>query len=403
MGLDRLTNAFGLLLLIQGAGLVVGPPLTATFANGWAPAAALGPVGGPGLAASFYAAGALLALSGLPPSRPQPVGGGQSCKSAAANNDETASYSARTSECRLHVLSWREIADYGQQQQPMHTPPPTIMSLRRRLRCVDLRCPGYWNRTPESRPVPAHEPPPLEEIESPPVTAVRSRELLNMSSGSWMRPLALFASALPAAALLACVCIAVHYRGEERQPTAVNQRSGGAQRSLEKRIWSVSIAVSCALRLLVAAAYRQEIAARLSATLAGVGQHCGAASLIRGPLWAGLSGAGHSLLGLSAPSYCEDMMYTYFAVAEYAVVYANILFHFTAYYDLGSLPICLVLTREFKFPSCKTASGPGSCRYWASCGSVTAASISAEPVTTAWTFAPNSPCLLFTHSIFVGL
>ncbi|PAA86044.1 hypothetical protein BOX15_Mlig033780g1, partial [Macrostomum lignano] len=320
----------------------------------------------------------------------------------------------------------------------------------------------------------------------PPVTAVRSRELLNMSSGSWMRPLALFASALPAAALLACVCIAVHYRGEGALATHcrnVNRlpsiSAAVGQRSLEKRIWSVSIAVSCALRLLVAAAYRQEIAARLSATWR-VSDSCGAASLIPGAhfglgclelasllglsviastdnyavhrncfitfllssfaymllhLWVAsrirskfIAGTQRvlfttrcflaKLLLLSAycasillavyfyarhQAYCEDMMYTYFAVAEYAVVYANILFHFTAYYDLGSLPICLVLTREFKLPSCKTASGPGNCRYWGFLWLSHSCQHQRRTGYDSLDFAAEQPVSAVTHSIFVGL
>uniref|UniRef100_A0A1I8FRA9 MFS domain-containing protein n=1 Tax=Macrostomum lignano TaxID=282301 RepID=A0A1I8FRA9_9PLAT len=169
MGLDRLTNAFGLLLLIQGAGLVVGPPLTAAFANGWAPAAALGPVGGPGLAASFYAAGALLALQWE---------AARAARAAAANNDETASYSGSHSyhgnnnnyspNAASTFLVGGEIADYGQQQQPMHTPPPTIIVAPAADSAASTSAAPATGIEPLTYhdQFPAHEPPPLEEIES---------------------------------------------------------------------------------------------------------------------------------------------------------------------------------------------------------------------------------------------
>ncbi|PAA79250.1 hypothetical protein BOX15_Mlig010000g1 [Macrostomum lignano] len=181
MGLDRLTNAFGLLLLIQGAGLVVGPPLTAAFANGWAPAAALGPVGGPGLAASFYAAGALLALSGLagfPLRALSQWEAARAARAAAANNDETASYSGSHSyhgnnnnyspNAASTFLVGGEIADYGQQQQPMHTPPPTIIVAPAADSAASTSAAPATGIEPLTYhdQFPAHEPPPLEEIES---------------------------------------------------------------------------------------------------------------------------------------------------------------------------------------------------------------------------------------------
>ncbi|PAA70745.1 hypothetical protein BOX15_Mlig027616g1 [Macrostomum lignano] len=56
MGLDRLTNAYGLLLLFQGVGIVVGPPLGSAIDQ-------LDPT--PNYSLSFYLAGCFLILSGL--------------------------------------------------------------------------------------------------------------------------------------------------------------------------------------------------------------------------------------------------------------------------------------------------------------------------------------------------
>jgi len=40
-------------------------------------------------------------------------------------------------------------------------------------------------------------------------------------------------------------------------------------------------------------------------------------------------------------SHCEPLMYTWFCLSEYVVVFSNIVFHFTAYYDFYSQPITI--------------------------------------------------------------
>ncbi|PAA57265.1 hypothetical protein BOX15_Mlig013600g1 [Macrostomum lignano] len=232
---------------------------------------------------------------------------------------------------------------------------------------------------------------------------------------------------LPASALAICVTYSVAYHSDHSLATHCQTANylpsisaAVGETSPEKQIWSLFLTVSCALRLILAMAYYQEIRGRLRrdqdccltgghfavnclelAALFGLSvvsssdnfpihRNCFAIFLISSSVYMllhlrvccrlrsrqkltdrqlistrsfyiKLISFGVYCLSTALAVYfymrhqalCERLMYTYFAASEYIVVYMNILFHSTSYFDLSHLSVGLVLDR---WSNCVTAS-----------------------------------------------